>query len=536
MRRLRFKFKPIHYFLKNFIRRVKKNNVKKYRIVVKHFFRIFRSNFKLFIFKKPMQSDYDLLNKPLLMCEGLSNKFLNLKTKSNNINFFLKNNFIYKSIKIKKSILKLNNISKKILDKLKTTLNIEGFKSLTKFSFIKQVFTKNLIKYNLQGSNKLKLNLLLLKNSKKHFKTKFLKKFIFKPLDNIKTTFNTVSGKLPIISKYKTSFILSNLGFLFIQNINTVINNKIRSKINRYKFTFFYLNDIKRFFLKKPGFLKLTNSSLFSNNFNKFKNFNIKSFSSFSNNIFFSKNNLLLNTSNSENFIFKDRFFYNKNLNLYSKKEVRIKRIKFKPGYSRIWRNARKAINNSLNFNLKYQYRLTKELVRLSRVKNNAHIFIKELTLLNMLFNSHFVTDIKLSKLLINNNVVFVNGILSNNENLNLFKGDFIQIIVSLKYYIIYRWMLNWQKYKKTRLLKLAKVKFKKHNMMRDKQKSTRLPDWVLTSRIKSFDIPKYLEVDYFTLSTFVLYEPFLLNDFNPISLVDSRTEILNMYNWKYIN
>lgn len=91
--------------------------------------------------------------------------------------------------------------------------------------------------------------------------------------------------------------------------------------------------------------------------------------------------------------------------------------------------------------------------------------------------------------------------------------------------------MLNWNKYKRTRLLKLAKVKFKKQGMMRDKQKSTNLPDWVLTSRIKSFDIPKYLEVDYFTLSTFVLYEPFLLNDFNPLSVVDSRIEIFNMYN-----
>lgn len=167
----------------------------------------------------------------------------------------------------------------------------------------------------------------------------------------------------------------------------------------------------------------------------------------------------------------------------------------------------------------------------MSRTKSNAHIFIKELTLLNLLFNSHFVTDIQLSKLLINSNVVFVNGILSNNDNLSLFKGDFIQIIVSLKYYIIYRWMLNWNKYKRTRLLKLAKVKFKKQGMMRDKQKSTNLPDWVLTSRIKSFDIPKYLEVDYFTLSTFVLYEPFLLNDFNPLSVVDSRIEIFNMYN-----
>jgi hypothetical protein len=72
--------------------------------------------------------------------------------------------------------------------------------------------------------------------------------------------------------------------------------------------------------------------------------------------------------------------------------------------------------------------------------------------------------------------------------------------------------------------------------MMANKQRSRNLPDWILTSRLKSFDIPKYLEVDFFTLSTFILYEPFLFNDLNSISYLESRSEITNMYNWKYIN
>lgn len=540
MRRFRFRFKPIHYFLKSFIKKIKKYNIRRYKSLVKYFFRVFRRNFKLFSFEKPVELDDSLVNDPSILNNVFPNKPLSLKTKvTDNVSFF-KNRFINKPIVNKRRSLRRNIISKKVLIKLQEALNVERFKPLSSLSFIYQIFNKKLINYGVINYRKKSLNKLVLKKITKQLKLRFLKKFPNKLLIINKIKYNIRSGKLPIMSKYKTPFILSNLGFLFIQNININIKLKLRSKINRYKYSFFYLNDIKRFFLKKPGHFKLATSSLFSNNFNKSKFFNIKRFgnsygSTYISN-YVSKNNLLVNTSGVENFTFKDRFLYNKTFNTYTRKEVRIKRIKFKPGYSRIWRNARKAINNSLNFNLKYQYRLTRELTRLSRTKSNAHIFIKELTLLNLLFNSHFVTDIQLSKLLINSNVVFVNGILSNNDNLSLFKGDFIQIIVSLKYYIIYRWMLNWNKYKRTRLLKLAKVKFKKQGMMRDKQKSTNLPDWVLTSRIKSFDIPKYLEVDYFTLSTFVLYEPFLLNDFNPLSVVDSRIEIFNMYNWKYIN
>ena len=52
----------------------------------------------------------------------------------------------------------------------------------------------------------------------------------------------------------------------------------------------------------------------------------------------------------------------------------------------------------------------------MSRIRNNSHIFINELTLLKLLFNSHFVTDLQFSKLLIESNLVFVNGLNTNNS------------------------------------------------------------------------------------------------------------------------
>jgi len=44
-------------------------------------------------------------------------------------------------------------------------------------------------------------------------------------------------------------------------------------------------------------------------------------------------------------------------------------------------------------------------------------------------------------------------------------------------------------------------------------------------------DIPKYLEVDYFTLSAFIILEPTSELDFNPLQHLEDRTTILRMYN-----
>ena len=43
-----------------------------------------------------------------------------------------------------------------------------------------------------------------------------------------------------------------------------------------------------------------------------------------------------------------------------------------------------------------------------------------------------------------------------------------------------------------------------------EKKKSYNMPKWILFNKNLFDDCPSYLEVDYFTLSSFVLYEPFL--------------------------
>jgi hypothetical protein len=63
------------------------------------------------------------------------------------------------------------------------------------------------------------------------------------------------------------------------------------------------------------------------------------------------------------------------------------------------------------------------------------------------------------------------------------------------------------------------------------KQKSNHLPDWIFTIGYRQVDIPKYLEVDYFTLSSFIIYEANTINNLSPLIHVEARPTILNMYN-----
>ena len=67
------------------------------------------------------------------------------------------------------------------------------------------------------------------------------------------------------------------------------------------------------------------------------------------------------------------------------------------------------------------------------------------------------------------------------------------------------------------------------------KQRSYYTPNWIYLARYDISDVKPYIEVDYFTLSAIVLYEPFQTYYFSPDEAPDFRPTIYRMYNWKYI-
>jgi hypothetical protein len=69
-----------------------------------------------------------------------------------------------------------------------------------------------------------------------------------------------------------------------------------------------------------------------------------------------------------------------------------------------------------------------------------------------------------------------------------------------------------------------------------DKQRSRNFSNWIINNKHLLIDVPNFIEVDYFTLSIFCLFNNSFIDSRNPYSFIDIRYGILNLYNWKYIN
>ena len=215
--------------------------------------------------------------------------------------------------------------------------------------------------------------------------------------------------------------------------------------------------------------------------------------------------------------------------------QVRIKRIRFKPGYSRLWRSARSTLQSLLDLSYRYQARLTLYIFRFYRSNRYNKVRYSNLFLGHILTRVNFSNDLVTSQMLLQWESVYLNGRVVSSLRTLLFINDFIQLVINVKYYIAYRWIVNWALKKKQRVLKLRFLKYKAGAGKGGKQVSFNLPNWLLGYKDLSFDIPKYLEVDYFTLSAFIIYEPFMYSDLNMSPLVNTKNSIINMYNWKYI-
>lgn len=454
----------------------------------------------------------------------------------------------------------INTVNKDI-----TTLDLKKILTLKKYMGNNDLYRKNIKTYIFREFNirkiqlkyrksilrvgSSKLNISNVKGSKKLYLypiSKLIHRFKLRHQITLNTQFE--EGGLYITSTHNVPFIFSNFGFLFI-NSEPLYSTKprylesasITSKINKYRYSFFYKNDIKKLYLQKPGKLKLVSSLLnqkqfFNNNYIQFNTFGIPHNSITGlmqipgeNTIAGSHYTQILSPLSADEYFVED-------VSTEYPKNNKIKRIRFKPGYSRIWRRAREAINYTLRLNVRYQYRLSRRLHRLKFTATNFAIKLTDWNLNQLILNSRFAYDLPTSTLLIKSHFVFINGSATDNPNLILYVGDFIQLIVSLKFYIISRWLINWNLHNKLKLNKLSQSKNNKSRRDMSKQKSNHIPDWVFTIGYRQVDIPKYLEVDYFTLSSFIIYEANTITNLNPLIHVEARPTILNMYNWKYIN
>ena len=224
--------------------------------------------------------------------------------------------------------------------------------------------------------------------------------------------------------------------------------------------------------------------------------------------------------------------------NSFKTSEVRIPRIRFKPGYQRLWRQARTALQESLRLRFIYQKKLSRYIVRFFKQTNSYTFSRSEMSLEKTLMYSRLLPDIPTVNVFLQQNLVYLNGLPATNNKASVFQNDLLQLIVSKWYYLAYRWIANWtlKRHKKFKRLVYRKGLAGKHKVMKlRKQKSYYTPHWIYLARYDISDIKPYLEVDYMTLSVCVIYNPYLLYYYSPDDTPDLRSTIYRLYNWKYI-
>lgn len=125
----------------------------------------------------------------------------------------------------------------------------------------------------------------------------------------------------------------------------------------------------------------------------------------------------------------------------YVNRDPQIRRIRFKPGYQRIWRQARTALQEILGLRFQYQKRLTKYVAKNIGATYNTPYQINSMdaTLERTLIFSRLVQNLPSAKTLVSESFVFINTRGACDPTLLIAPNDFIQIIISLRYYLTFR-------------------------------------------------------------------------------------------------
>jgi hypothetical protein len=223
--------------------------------------------------------------------------------------------------------------------------------------------------------------------------------------------------------------------------------------------------------------------------------------------------------------------------NLHS--DLRIPRLRFNPGYQRLWREYRLALGNAIRFKYIYQKQLTRYLVKFYSFLKSYNILALEYKVWKIIIYSRLLPDLHSIRDFMSNSLVFLNGKVLRNENYIIVVNDIVQLQVSIWYYIYYKWLMSWNN---LRIRKFKKLVYRKkiassYTIIKSlKQKSKYTPAYIYNMRFDMSDTKSYLEIDYFTLSFILIYDNFILDFNSPDDFPEMRHYVYRMYNWKYIN
>jgi hypothetical protein len=136
---------------------------------------------------------------------------------------------------------------------------------------------------------------------------------------------------------------------------------------------------------------------------------------------------------NAQDNVADEEYFYNKGLSSsFKRMEVHIPRIRFRPGYQRIWRQARSAIKESLGLRFVYQRQLTKYMMRFSRLSRLYFLGENVARVDRVIIYSHLLPNMPAIDTFLEQAMIHINGRVLKNLRGLVYKDDFIQLAVSV--------------------------------------------------------------------------------------------------------
>ena len=156
-----------------------------------------------------------------------------------------------------------------------------------------------------------------------------------------------------------------------------------------------------------------------------------------------------------------------------------------------------------------------------------------ECSLFNILIQSNFITYKSDIYFFLKNGFIFVNGKVVTNMFYQVCIGDRVQLVISNMYYHYHRFV---KLFLKKIIFKIKQKQKQKKTFDLYKQRSRYIPFWILKVLFYKNSIPRYLEVDFQTLTTTMLFLPNRMYYFNFVFLKFISLFNFRLYNWKKIN
>ena len=288
------------------------------------------------------------------------------------------------------------------------------------------------------------------------------------------------------------------------------------------RLNFFYLNRV----------LNLYRCFYFIFVFNRLNNFQFK----LKLLVFTKKTSAFFSRRNYKNILLKKIFYNTRKPNLYTKTKKNNSSTKeniynVNNRFLTVIFSNRKTIKNFFFKKFTKQTKITWFIRSISREKQRSdNLFNNYLFLI--LLRSHIFFFIDDVNFFLDKGFVMVNGTVEKNKLFELKLGAYVQIVRSDIYYDYIKRIYKFFR------VKVAKMKFKRWCAIQKKKKTgvffkNWVPNFIDRFIFYKTDIPKFLEVDFFSLTIIILYKnkSALSNDkfFNKII----SNYLIKMYNWR---